>query len=97
MNKILISILLMISTLSFGQKITEENWTKKEIELIQKMYNYIQNNYKGITPLYNKLVGSSGLRNDINHAGFKEDYASPKDLTNELKDIYNQIKQIIYP
>lgn len=48
-----------------------------------------------LMPNYKKLTGSSGLRNDINHAGFKEHYASANDLRNELKNIYSTIKQIL--
>jgi CRISPR-associated Csx2 family protein len=50
---------------------------------------------RGLREHYKKLTGNRGLRNDINHAGFKENYASPDQLRNDLKDIYTAIKKIL--
>jgi CRISPR-associated Csx2 family protein len=59
-----------------------------------KVFNFVKAK-KGLREHYTKLTGNKGLRNDINHAGFKEKYATPSQLRNDLKDIYTAIKNIL--
>jgi hypothetical protein len=51
--------------------------------------------YADLKQQYKKLTGKIGLRNDINHCGYREEYASPMDLTNELSAIFQEIKNIL--
>ncbi len=48
---------------------------------------------KHLSQYYVNLTGKGrGLRNDINHCGFQENYASPQDLIKELNSLLNQFK-----
>lgn len=59
-------------------------------------YDYVQA-CTGLSTLYRKLAGKTGLRNDINHCGFKERYAIPDKLTAELDRLYHQFLSIHFP
>lgn len=50
-----------------------------------------------LTEVYKRLTGKRGFRNDINHCGFRENYADPLNLKKELLNLYNQIKDIAFP
>lgn len=53
---------------------------------IQKLKNYMPEDF---VRLYDTI---SQTRNDINHAGMRENPQKPKDLINNLKDYYNKFK-----
>jgi CRISPR-associated Csx2 family protein len=59
-------------------------------------FDYIQA-CTGLSTLYQKLTGKTGLRNDINHCGFKDRYAAPDKLTAELDRLYHQFLTIHFP
>jgi CRISPR-associated Csx2 family protein len=59
-------------------------------------YNYVKS-CTGLSALYRKLTGKIGLRNDINHCGFKDSYAMPDTLTAELDHLYRQFLTIHFP
>lgn len=63
---------------------------KAEYEFV---YDYV-NRCEGLSELYQKMTGKEGLRNDINHCGFREPYASPATLKDELEGLYEQFLQI---
>ena len=46
--------------------------------------------HRGLIGLYKKLTGHDGLRNDINHCGFKVGYAMPSTLKDELNSLYQE-------
>jgi SMC interacting uncharacterized protein involved in chromosome segregation len=73
----------------------KKNW-KSNVTLIQKMVDKVSSKHQ-IVPLYKKLTGNHGLRNDINHGGFKENAATPEQLTKELEKIYKEFKTLIFP
>jgi CRISPR-associated Csx2 family protein len=73
----------------------KKNW-KSNVSLIQEMTNKVAS-MPEIVPLYKRLTGNHGLRNDINHGGFKENAASPEQLTKELEKIYKEFKTLIFP
>ncbi len=67
----------------------------KKTKRQQEMYDFLNQNYNKVITAYKKMTGKDGLRNDVNHGGFKEDYASPEDLKNELEDLYQNFRQIL--
>jgi CRISPR-associated (Cas) DxTHG family len=44
---------------------------------------------------YRNLTGDSGLRNDINHCGFKAHYEHPADLVTELRELLTNVKRCL--
>lgn len=48
----------------------------------------------GLAELFQQLTGKKGLRNDINHCGFRDTYASPATLKEELTGLYEQFLEI---
>ena len=60
------------------------------------LFQVIPNGRK-ISNLYKKSLTGDGLRNDINHGGFKVNAAPPDVLTNELKKIFDEFKTLIFP
>ena len=44
---------------------------------------------------YTKLTGGRGLRNDINHAGYKQNAATPEEFATELVDISNKLLTLL--
>jgi len=75
-----------------GKKI--DDW-KDKIQLTKKMFDYVQAHYSEIYPYYDKLVGNAGFRNDINHAGFRPNPATPEALIMELEDLYTNFRRIL--
>ncbi|PSR11248.1 MAG: hypothetical protein DA408_20880 [Bacteroidetes bacterium] len=52
----------------------------------------VTRSFKGLSKLYRSLTGE--FRNDINHCGFRDEYASPQELKKQLSDIYQAIKAL---
>lgn len=68
-----------------------KEYQKEVIALIERMIGEVAK-VPGLVGVYKRLTGD--LRNDINHGGFRRPYNSPDDLTNELKAIYQEIKEL---
>ncbi|MCW5925079.1 MAG: TIGR02221 family CRISPR-associated protein [Saprospiraceae bacterium] len=58
-----------------------------------QLFDYVQR-HPGLVDLYKRLIGHDGLRNDINHCGFKTGYAMPSTLKDELSTLYQHLIQI---
>ncbi|MDX2245355.1 MAG: TIGR02221 family CRISPR-associated protein [Bacteroidia bacterium] len=65
-----------------------------DIEDLKEIENWLKDKPNLIKP-YKELTGTRGKRNDINHAGFREGYATPKSLTDELSRIYNDVVLVL--
>lgn len=59
----------------------------------EQLFDYIQL-HPDLTEVYKHLTGERGLRNDINHCGYRNNYASPKTLTEELENLYERFLNI---
>lgn len=70
------------------------NGTFETPNIVAGMRTFV-NSKRNLSITYKNLTGYSGLRNDINHCGYKRPYASPEELKENLKNIFSQIKQIL--
>lgn len=64
-------------------------------ESYQSMYDFVQA-IPGLSRRYRELTGKAGFRNDINHCGFRDAPLSPAELKNKLKQVFAQIKPLLY-
>jgi CRISPR-associated Csx2 family protein len=53
--------------------------------------------FSGLKNLYTTLTGTTGFRNDINHAGFRDTALKPDQLRQELQQLYQKIKALDLP
>lgn len=52
------------------------------------------NKITGLKDCYSTLTGRSGFRNDINHAGFKDNPLKPEELREELQQLFRKVKNL---
>ena len=55
------------------------------------MYKLVKS-FEGLSELYRRLTGD--FRNDINHCGFRDEYASPLQLKEQLSEIFQAVKAL---
>lgn len=78
------------------------NWDKvketdtAKIRIVEQMIVEVRKKGDKFLKKYKELTGN-GLRNDINHGGFKVDYASPEELAKELRSIFDTIRNLLLP
>jgi len=58
-------------------------------------YNQMRCLSKELRKLYQELIGHNGIRNDINHCGFRENPKTPNELKESLNRIQEAVKQIL--
>lgn len=71
--------------------IDEKEWDKYLYTKIKKYVSVLNNN--PISELFSSYIQLSDLRNDINHAGIKQHFSSPKNLSQKINDIYVKLLQ----
>jgi hypothetical protein len=64
-------------------------------ESYRSMYNFVES-IPGLSRRYRELTGKKGFRNDINHCGFRDAPLSPAELKHRLKQLFAQIKPLLY-
>ncbi|MEZ4829276.1 MAG: TM1812 family CRISPR-associated protein [Bacteroidia bacterium] len=82
-----------VGALLSGMKVARLNNPPKssaDIQDLTEIEIWLQDK-QNLIKSYRELTGTRGKRNDINHAGFKDEYASPESLTNELSRIYSEV------
>lgn len=71
------------------------NGTPQTANIVANMRTFVNSKRRLSTTYKDNLAGKEGLRNDINHCGYKNNYASPARLKEDLKTVFNEFKQIL--
>jgi len=77
----------------YHRNIQESEW-KGDKNQIKTFLNNSENNEQ-IKHLINVYVNLSDCRNDINHAGYRQNSRNPDALKNEIRNYFNQVTKLI--